>query len=381
MEAKGRCASGFEAVQQAFESIFDDPQERGAGLCVQVGGETVVDLWAGVADLEGQKPWDRDTLVNTYCAIKPFTAVAALMLVEEGKLELDAPIARYWPEFAQGGKERITLRQVMSHTSGIPALRLPNRTPIMFEWDDMVEIMAAEPVWWQPGTDLGYGALTYGWIIGELIRRVDGRDPCTFIAENISQPYELEVHMGVADEHFHRIAHFDRAEGRVGDQYALDLREVIVNEPEHVATLAFTNPRFGPKATHDPRWWRYRQPGVNGHGTAHGLAGFYSALLAGQLIGSELLSEFTREHSNSMDRTLLRPMRYGLGCMMEQPADPAASNCMGPNTFGHVGLGGPVSFADPERDVTFGFVTTTMGSHVLMDPRARELATRVYAAL
>ena len=127
------------------------------------------------------------------------------MLVEEGKLELDAPVARYWPEFAQGGKEHITLRQVMSHTSGIPALRLPNRTPIMYGWDDMVEIMAAEPLWWQPGTDLGYGALTYGWIIGELIRRVDGRDPCTFIAENISHPHELEVHMGVADEHFHRI--------------------------------------------------------------------------------------------------------------------------------------------------------------------------------
>ena len=103
MEAKGKCASGFEAVQQAFEAIFDDPQERGAGVCVQVGGETVVDLWAGVADLEGNKPWHHDTLVNTYCCIKPFTAIAALMLVEEGKLELDQTVAHYWPEFAQGG--------------------------------------------------------------------------------------------------------------------------------------------------------------------------------------------------------------------------------------------------------------------------------------
>ncbi|WP_019411039.1 EstA family serine hydrolase [Pseudomonas psychrophila] len=381
MEAKGKCASEFEAVQQAFEAIFDDPQERGAGLCVQVDGKTVVDLWAGVADLEGQKPWNRDTLVNTYCTIKPFTAVAALMLVEEGKLELDVPIARYWPEFEQGGKGQVTLRQVMSHTSGVPALRLPSRTPNMYDWDEMVEIMAAEPLWWQPGTDLGYGATTYGWIIGELIRRADGREPCTFIRERISQPNGLEVYMGVDEQDFHRIAHFDRAEGREGDAFAVGLRHVIVNKPEHVATLAFTNPSVGPRQTSDPRWWAYQQPGVNGHGTAHGLAGFYSALLGGRLIGPELLSEFTRENSNSMDRTLLRPMRYGLGCMLEQAADQAASSCMGPNTFGHVGLGGPVSFADPERNVSFGFVTTTMGSHVLMDPRAQKLATLTYAAL
>jgi len=381
MEAKGTCVSGFEAVQQAFESIFDDPQERGAGVCVQVGGETVVDLWAGVADFERQKPWGHDTLVNAYCTIKPFTAVATLMLVEQGKLELDVPVARYWPEFAQGGKDQVTLRQVLSHTSGLPALRLPNRTPTMYDWHEMAAILAAEPQWWQPGTDLGYGATTYGWILGELIRRVEGQEPCDFIREKISQPNGLEVHMGVEEQHFHRIAGFDRAEGRQGDQYAVDLRKVIVNEPEHVATLAFTNPNVGPGQTSDPRWWAYRQPGVNGHGTAHGLAGFYSALLGGRLIGPELLSEFTQEHSNGMDRTLLRPMRYGLGCMMEQPADPGASFGMGSRVFGHVGLAGPVGFADPERDVSFGFVTTTMGSHVLMDPRAKKLATLVYAAL
>lgn len=381
MEAKGKCASGFEAVQEAFEAIFDDPQERGAGVCVQVGGETVVDLWAGVADLEGEQPWNHDTLVNTYCCIKPFTAIAALMLVEEGKLELDQTVAHYWPEFSQGGKERITLRQVLCHTSGIPALRLPSRTPIMYDWDAMAEVVAAEPLWWEPGTSVGYGATTYGWILGELVRRADGRDPCTFIHERICEPNDLEVHMGVDAEHFHRIAFFERAEGRTGDNYAQDLRAVMVSEPEHVATLAFTNPAMGSRQTADPRWWAYRHPGVNAHGTAHGLAGFYSALLGGRLVGPELLAEFTREHSYDMDRTLLRPMRYGLGCMMEQPADPGASHRMGPKAFGHVGLGGPISFADPEREVSFGFVTTTMGSHVLMDPRVQKLAPLVYAAL
>lgn len=381
MDAKGKCVSGFEAVQRAFEEIFDDPQERGGGVCVQVAGETVVDLWAGVADLEGSKPWNHDTLVNSYCSIKPFAAVAALMLVEEGKLELDAPIARYWPEFAQSSKDRVTLRQVLCHTAGVSGLRLPDHSDIMYDWEAMIGVMAAEPLWWEPGSDLGYGAWTFGWIVGEVIRRVDGRDPTTFIAERISRPNGLDVHMGVAEEDFYRIAYFSHAQGRVGDQFAQDLRNVILFEPEHVAALTFTNPPCSPRQTSDPRWWALRHPGLNSHSTAHGLAGFYSALLGGRLIGPELLKEFYREQSKRMDRTLLRPMRYGLGCMMEHPDDPSASYCMGPNAFGHVGLGGPVSFADPDSDVTFGFVTNTMGSHVLMDPRARKLATLAYAAL
>ncbi|APC21679.1 EstA family serine hydrolase [Pseudomonas protegens] len=381
MEAQGTCAKGFEAVLHAFEAMFDDPQERGAGLCVQVGGQTVVDLWAGVADLEGNKPWHHGTLANTFCTIKPLAAVAALMLVEEGKLELDAPVARYWPEFAQGGKGRVTVRQVMTHTSGIPALRGPNHNAMMYDWEHMVEILAAEPLWWQPGTGLGYATTIFGWVIGELIRRIDGREPCTFIHEQITRPHDLEVYLGVEEQDFERIAHFDAAEGRVGDYYSEDLRKVIIAEPEHVATLAFTNPGMVPRRTCDPRWWAYRQPGVNGHSTAHGLAGFYSALLGGRLIGPDLLSEFTREHSNDMDRIWRRPMRYGLGCMMEQPADPAASLGMGPETFGHIGLGGPISFADPEREVSFGFVTTTSGRHTMIDPRPQQLAALAYAAL
>ena len=381
MEALGKCSIGFEAVQQAFESLFDDPQERGGGVCVKVGGETVVDLWAGVSDLEGEQPWKHDTLVNSYCAIKPITAIAVLMLVEAGKLELDTPIARYWPEFAQGGKESMTLRQVLCHTSGLPALRLPSRTSMMYDWAHMVDAVAAEPLWWEPGAELGYGATAYGWILGELIHRVDGRDSQTYIREQITQPHGLEVHAGVDPEHFSRIAHFAHAKGRIGDQYAQVLRRVILTEPDHVATLAFTNPSVSSKNTANPNWWSYHQPGVNSHSTAHGLAGFYSALLAGKLIGRDVFNDFRREHSNSMDRTLLRPMRYGLGCMLEQPADPGASFCMGPETFGHVGLGGPSSFADVERDVTVAFVTNTMGGHVLSDQRVHALARAVAAAL
>ena len=381
MKAQGICAKQFEAVKQAFEDMFDDPQERGAGLCVQVGAEIVVDLWAGMADQAGTKPWTRDTLANTFCVIKPYVAVAVLMLVEAGKLELDAPVARYWPEFARSGKAKVTLRQVMNHTAGLPALRGPDHNPMMYDWEHMLRLLEAEPLWWAPGTDLGYGTTTFGWILGELIRRVDGRDPCVFIHEEILDPHELDVHLGVNEEHFHRIARFDSATGRVGDPYSQALRTVVKNEPSHIATLAFTNPGMVPRRTSDPRWWAYRQPAVCGHGSAHGLAGFYSALMAGNFIGPELLTEFSREHSHGMDRVWMRPMRYGLGCMLEQQRDPTASHAMGPNTFGHIGLGGPISFADPEKQVSFGFVTTTSGSHSMIDPRPRRLSSLVYAAL
>lgn len=218
-------------------------------------------------------------------------------------------------------------------------------------------------------------------ILGELIRRVDGRDSQAFIQERITRSLGLEVHAGVAAEDFQRIAHFEYAAGRQGERYARELREIIVNRPGDVATLAFTNPSMSSKNTSAPRWWAYHQPGACSHATAHGLSGFYSALLGGRLIGAELLRDFHQEQSCGIDRTLCRPMRYGLGCMLENAADPAASYRMGQKAFGHVGLGGPVAFADPERNLSFAFVTTTMGGHVLMDPRPRALAERCYAAL
>lgn len=381
MQVQGRCDAAFEPVRQAFAAILDEPHERGGGVCIQVGGKTVVDIWGGVKDAHGHAPWQRDTLVNAYCTIKPITAVAVLMLVERGRLGLDDPVAKHWPEFARHGKERITLRQVLSHTSGLPALRLPDRTPHMYDWNHMAQVTADEQPWWSPGTQVGYGATTYGWIIGELIRRVDGRDAGIFIHQEILEPHALDVFLGVPADQFKRIAHFEHAPGRVGDRFAQDLRSLILNEPAHVATLAFTNPSLSPTRTGNPRWWGYHQPGVCSHGNAHGLAGFYSALLQGKLLGPQLLKAFGTEQSAGFDQTLRRPMRYGLGCMMEHAADPDASYCMGPQAFGHVGLGGPVAFADPDREMSFGFVTTTMGSHVLMDPRARTLAALAFAAV
>jgi CubicO group peptidase (beta-lactamase class C family) len=364
----------FEAVKDAFAALFDDPQERGAALCVQVGGETVVDIWAGVADKDGQQAWHSDTILNLFSCTKPFTAVTALQLVGEGKLELDAPIARYWPEFAAAGKERITLRHLLSHQAGLPAIRQNLPAEALYDWQTMTAALAAEAPWWALGEGHGYAPITFGWLVGELLRRVEGRGPGESIVARTAKPLGLDFHVGLADEEFHRVATISRGKGNLGDAAAQRMLKTMMTDAQAMTTRAFTNPPSIMTSTNKPEWRRMQQPAANGHGNARSLAGFYSGLLDGSLLDSQLLAELTREHSVGEDKTLLTPTRFGLGCMLDQPTVSNATYGMGPRAFGHPGAGGTTGFADPERDVAVGFVTNNLGPFVLMDPRAQKLA-------
>ncbi|ATR84442.1 EstA family serine hydrolase [Pseudomonas sp. FFUP_PS_473] len=373
MQIQGHYELQFEAVREAFAGLFDDPQERGAALCIQVGGETVVDLWAGSADKDGEQAWHSDTIANVFSCTKAFTAVTALQLVGEGKLQLDAPVARYWPEFAAAGKEAITLRQLLCHQAGLPAIRELLPAEALYNWQTMVDTLAAEAPWWTPGTAHGYAAITFGWLVGELIRRADGREPGTSIVARTARPLGLDFHIGLADEAFHRVAHVARGKGVMGDEAAQRLLQVTMREPQALSTRAFTNPPSVLTSTNKPEWRRMQQPAANGHGNARSLAGFYAGLLEGSLLEAELLDELTREHSIGQDLTLLTQTRFGLGVMLDQPNVPNATFGLGRRAFGHPGAGGSVGFADPEYDVAFGFVTNTLGPYVLMDPRAQKL--------
>jgi len=364
----------FEALRDAFAALFDEPQERGMALCVQVGGETVVDLWAGVADKEGQQAWHSDTILNLFSCTKTFTAVTALQLVGEGKLELDAPVARYWPEFAAAGKDKITLRHLLSHQAGLPALRQMLPAEALYDWQAMTTALAAEQPWWALGDGHGYAPITYGWLVGEVLRRVEGCGPGESIVARTAKPLGLDFHVGLADEEFDRVAIISRGKGNFGDAAAQRLLKTMMSEPAAMSTRAFTNPPSIMTSTNKPEWRRMQQPAANGHGNARSLAGFYSGLLDGQLLESELLAELTREHAVGEDKTLLTRTRFGLGCMLDQPEVANATYGMGPRAFGHPGAGGSIGFADPERDVAFGFVTNNLGPFVLMDPRAQKLA-------
>lgn len=364
----------FEALRDAFAALFDEPQERGMALCVQVGGETVVDLWAGVADKEGQQAWHSDTILNLFSCTKTFTAVTALQLVGEGKLELDTPVARYWPEFGAAGKDKITLRHLLSHQAGLPALREMLPAEALYDWHAMTTALAAEQPWWPLGEGHGYAPITYGWLVGEVLRRVEGRGPGESIVARTAKPLGLDFHVGLADEEFDRVAIISRGKGNFGDAAAQRLLKTMMSEPAAMSTRAFTNPPSIMTSTNKPEWRRMQQPAANGHGNARSLAGFYSGLLDGQLLESELLAELTREHAVGEDKTLLTRTRFGLGCMLDQPEIANATYGMGPRAFGHPGAGGSIGFADPERDVAFGFVTNNLGPFVLMDPRAQKLA-------
>ena len=374
MQIQGYFDLKFEALRDAFAALFDEPQERGMALCVQVGGETVVDLWAGVADKEGQQVWHSDTILNLFSCTKTFTAVTALQLVGEGKLELDAPVARYWPEFAAAGKDKITLRHLLSHQAGLPALREMLPAEALYDWHAMTTALAAEQPWWPLGEGHGYAPITYGWLVGEVLRRVEGRGPGESIVARTAKPLGLDFHVGLADEEFDRVAIISRGKGNFGDAAAQRLLKTMMSEPAAMSTRAFTNPPSIMTSTNKPEWRRMQQPAANGHGNARSLAGFYSGLLDGQLLESELLAELTREHAVGEDKTLLTRTRFGLGCMLDQPEIANATYGMGPRAFGHPGAGGSIGFADPERDVAFGFVTNNLGPFVLMDPRAQKLA-------
>lgn len=374
MQIQGYFDLKFEAVKDAFAALLDDPQERGAALCVQVGGETVVDIWAGVADKDGQQAWHSDTILNLFSCTKPFTAVTALQLVGEGKLELDVPVARYWPEFAAAGKERITLRHLLSHQAGLPAIRQNLPAEALYDWQAMTAALAAEAPWWALGEGHGYAPITFGWLVGELLRRVEGRGPGESIVARTAEPLGLDFHVGLADEEFHRVATISRGKGNLGDAAAQRMLKTMMSDAQAMTTRAFTNPPSIMTSTNKPEWRRMQQPAANGHGNARSLAGFYSGLLDGSLLDSELLAELTREHSVGEDKTLLTPTRFGLGCMLDQPSVSNATYGMGPRAFGHPGAGGTTGFADPERDVAVGFVTNNLGPFVLMDPRAQKLA-------
>lgn len=377
----GHYSLEFEPVREAFAALFEDGQERGAALCVQVNGETVIDLWAGTSDKDRSEAWHSDTLVNLFSCTKTFTAVAVLQLAAEGKLGLDKPVADYWPEFASNGKGAITVRQLLCHRAGLPALRELLPAEALYDWNAMTRALAAEAPWWEPGTAHGYAAITYGWLLGELIRRVDGRSPGRAIVERVARPLQLDFHIGLADSEFYRVAHVARGKGNPGDAAAQRLLQVTLREPEAMPTRAFTNPPSILTSTNKPEWRRMEQPAANGHGNARSLAGFYQGLLEGSLLDSEWLAELTREHSQGEDLTLLTPTRFGLGCMLDQPGLANATFGLGPYAFGHPGAGGSVGFADPQRGVAFGFVTHTLGPYILMDPRAQRLAQTVAQCL
>jgi CubicO group peptidase (beta-lactamase class C family) len=382
VELRGRCDERFAAVRDAFEAGFRERDEVGAAVALAIDGELVVDLWAGHVDPERTRPWQRDTLVNVYSTTKGVAALAAHRLIDEGRLDVDAPVAGYWPEFAQAGKAEIPVRQLLSHRAGLPAVRklLPNEA--LYDWDAMVGALAAEEPWWEPGSAHGYHAVTFGWLVGEVVRRIVGKSLGTYVRETFCEPLGLDFHIGLAEAEHGRVADIlpqlpPDPEGEAAQLFARSIAE-----PEGVTARAFGNPPSMALGPNGAEWRSAEIPGANGHGTARALASLYgqAALGDGAVISREAIERCRGEQSAGDDLVLGVNTRFGLGFMLRQPFA-AGGACLGEGAFGHPGAGGSLAFADPERRLGFGYVMNRMGPRILLDDRAIALVEAANACL
>jgi CubicO group peptidase (beta-lactamase class C family) len=381
----GFCDPRFESVREVFRRGFESGAELGAAVCITVDGKTVVDLWGGWIDEERTRPWERDTLANVYSSTKGITAIAAHQLVDQGKLDLDAPVATYWPEFAAGGKAKVPVHHLLSHRAGLAAVRKSLPPGALYEWDAMVEALAEQEPWWEPGTAHGYHALTYGWLVGEVIRRVTGRSVGTVVRESIADPLGVEFHIGCGPELDERIADLVQGPIHVPEQGAgFDLVAEILKDPQGLLAKAFANPPVIGLANR--REWRAAElPAANGHTNAWSLARIYAALALGgeidgvRLLAPESIERARTEQVHGPDRVLPLSTRLGLGFFLPTDQEPLGPN---PNAFGHGGAGGSYGHADPEHRLSFGYVMNLMHQGLwLVDPRPRALLAAAYDSL
>ena len=381
VRVEGKCDARFERVREAFAENFASRGEVGAAVAVTIDGRPVIDLWGGYADKQRTRPWTRDTIVNVYSATKGVAATCLNRLADQGRVDLDAPVARYWPEFAQAGKERVLVRWLLSHRAGLPAVRKTLPAGALLDWAVMTAALAEQEPWWEPGTRHGYHALTFGYLIGEVIRRVDGRSPGAYCREEIAGPLEIDFHIGLDARDDARCAEViaapPPAPGQPNPFAAID--------PESMSAKAVNNPPGAMRlSVVNSRAWRGAEvPAANGHTNARALARFYGALAhGGELDGVRILSpaQIERcliEQSSGIDAVANVPMRFGLGYRLTQPAALYGPN---PRTFGHTGAGGSLGFADPDAKVGFAYTMNQMGSHILLDPRVVALLDALYAS-
>jgi CubicO group peptidase (beta-lactamase class C family) len=386
VDIHGSCASGFERVRDAFEQNFAVRNDVGAAVAVWVDGDLVVNLWGGSADAAGTRPWREDTLVTVLSGTKALTSTCVHRLADRGEIDLHAPVARYWPEFGQAGKEAITIAMVMSHRSGVIGPRNQLRWEDVADWDLVCERLAASEPWWEPGTAQGYHMFTFGFIIGEVFRRVTGRTIGQYLRTEIAKPLGIDVHIGLPAEEHHRCADLLN-KPRIPDVLA------SVQAPACPATLA-EHPKAGLSVAmgfvpddelgcNDRKLWLQLEfPGTNGQVSALGLATFYDALAQEKLLSRRHM-ELVRVPQGGFETDLVLGPRvadhgWGLGYMLNQ-------RCLaGPNPriFGHGGLGGSFGFVDLELRIGYAYVMNHYDpTKANADPRSVALSDEVYAAL
>ena len=391
MAVQGTCDPKFQEVRQEFERNFQERGEVGASVCVTVQGQTVVDLWGGQANAGSNTPWQEDTVSVVFSSTKGATALCAHMLASRGQLDLDAPVATYWPEFAQSGKENIPVKMLLSHQAGLPAVRETLPDGAYADWDLIVTALAKEEPFWEPGTRNGYHALTFGWLVGEVVRRVSGKSLGTFFKDEVAGPLGLDFWIGLPEDKESQVAPMIAAEPNPESPF---FREIAT--PGSIQSIVLLNmggymgaePQFDTRAAHAAEIG-----GAGGVTNGRGLAGMYEPLALGgkkdsvELVNPETLARMGRVASSTgKDAVLVMPTRFALGYMKtmdnrKEPAGVQDSVLVSEAAFGHVGAGGSFGFADPPAAMSFGYTMNRMGPGAALNDRGQNLVDAVYRAL
>lgn len=375
VEISGQCDARFQAVKDVLANSIESGADLGGSFAVSLEGEMVVDIWGGALDAAGETDWQEDSLVNVYSTTKPMSFLCALVLASRGQLDFDENVATYWPEFAANGKEEIKVWHIMNHAAGLSGMDVMVSPEELYDWDKITGLLAAQAPWWEPGSDIGYHAVTQGFLIGEVVRRISGKTLGQFFRDEIARPLNADFHIGVPDTVFDRIGRLIPFGDGGPDE---DIKG------DSIAARTFKNP-FSPAEyswTEDFR--RAELPALNGHGNARSVVRTHTPLACGgSAFGVDLLSPETaasvmRPRISGEDMVLKVPMTYGLGYGLVSEKVPLSPN---KNTCFWGGWGGSLVVVDQDAKMVSAFVMNKMGGGRTGDMRAITLLHTALAAL
>jgi CubicO group peptidase (beta-lactamase class C family) len=362
----------FAPLRDEFERQLDSGEELGASIAVTINGEPVVDIWGGYADTARTTEWAEDTITNVWSTTKTVCALATLMLADSGELDLDAPVARYWPEFAAQGKAEVLVRQILSHTSGVSGWAEPVTTETLYDAEKAAALLAAQAAWWAPGTASGYHLLNYGHLVGELVRRISGVSLGTFVREQVAEPLGADFHIGLNPSEFHRISN-------VVPPPPIQLATL---PPDSPAAKTYSNPVLDATATYTDAWRTAEIGAANGHGNARSVARIQSVITnGGEVDGVRLLRPATIERiferqSDNTDLVLFVPLRFGIGYALPQSA--SAPHVPEGRVAFWGGWGGSLIVNDLDRNMTIAYVMNKMSGGIIGSPRSDAYLRAIY---
>ncbi|HUG00006.1 MAG TPA: serine hydrolase domain-containing protein [Ilumatobacter sp.] len=368
----GSCDRRFLSVRDAFATNFATGADVGASVAVVHRGELVVDLWGGFVDQERSTPWQQDTITNVWSCTKTMTSLVAHLLADRGELDLGAPVGRYWPEFAQNGKEGVLVSHVMAHSAGLPGWDEPMSATDLYDWEATCAKLARQRPWWDPGTASGYHVLTQGYLLGEIVRRITGVSFGTFVAKEVTGPLGVDFHVGLADEHIGRVANV--------------IAPPPPTPPDPIPPFLMRmvgNPPLSAEQCWDHAWRRAEIPAANGHGNARSLALCQAVVSCHEVNGTKLLSRAAtasifQQHADGPDVVNGLPLRFGVGYALSSPG---LGFSVGPRACFWGGWGGSLVVNDLDTETTMAFVMNKMGGGTVGDERAYRLLAATQAAV